>query len=106
MADKKDIPKRVRPARTPEGRNEQISVAAVQLAEKRIREGTASSQIICHYLKMATEKEKLELQKLQAEIKLLEAKQKAVESAEEMNKLYREAIKAMKKYTGESNEEL
>lgn len=106
-SEKKDTKKikRQRPSMTPEGRNEQIIAAAVNLAEQKILDGTASSQIICHYLKMASEREKKELIKLDAENELLKAKKKAIDSEGELASLYNDVIKAMKKYTGNKNDE-
>ncbi len=82
--------------------NLMISLAS-DLAEKQLREGTASSQVITHYLKLGTAKEKLERDKLQHENELLKAKTKAIESAERMEELYSEAIEAMKRYGGHYN---
>ncbi len=93
-----------RPATTEKGRNDQIIASAIQLAEKKILDGTASSQIICHYLKLASEREKKEMLKLDEEINLMKTKRKAIESESEISKQYADVIKAMKKYTGTQNE--
>jgi uncharacterized protein YcaQ len=94
--------KRVRPpARTPEARENQLIAAAVDLAEKQIREGTASSQVITHFLKLASPRERLEKEKLQRENELLKVKADAVKSAKNVEKLYGDALNAMKRYSGQ-----
>ena len=95
--------KTIRPALTPEGRENQMISLAVDLAEKQLIEGTASSQVITHYLKLGTAKEKLEREKLEQEIEMLRAKTKAMESAEEVEKLYRDALNAMRNYSGQGD---
>ena len=89
-----------RPALTPEARENQMISLAVDEAERQLREGTASSQIITHYLKLATVREKLEQERLIEEIKLQRAKTEALESAKEIKALYSDALKAMRKYSG------
>ena len=93
--------KKIRPALSPEARENQMISLAVDLAEKQLIEGTASSQVITHYLKLGTAKEKLEREKLEQEIEMLRAKTKAMESAEEVEKLYRDALNAMRNYSGQ-----
>lgn len=93
------LPK-MRPAITPEARENQVISLAYDLAEQQIRDGTASSQVISHFLKRGSEREKLEMERLKEENKLLRAKTKAVESAEEIKVLYSEALKAMRNYSG------
>lgn len=93
---------RTRPPRTPEEQQDHLISLAIGNAEKQLRDGTASSQIVTYFLKLASEKEKnnLELEKLREENKLLQAKTKAYESAENSEEMYKEAIEAMKRYTG------
>jgi len=93
----------MRPAMSPEARESQLTSLAIDLAEKQLRDGTASSQVITHYLKLASnqEKAKLELERLEEENKLLRAKTKAYENAEEVKALYEEALKAMRNYAGQ-----
>ena len=95
-----DSKRKRRPAISTEARESQLISAAVDLAEKQLIEGTASSQVITHYLKLGTAKEKLEREKLEQEIEMLRAKTKAMESAEEVEKLYRDALNAMRNYSG------
>ena len=90
----------MRPALTPEARENQMIALAVDLAEQQLRDGTASSQVITHYLKMATTRERLEKQLLEQEVKLKKAKTEALESAKRIEELYANAISAMKRYSG------
>lgn len=92
--------KRSRPALTPESREKQMISLAVDLAEQQLKDGTASSQVITHYLKLASMKEKLERERLVEENKLLRAKTEAIASAKNVEKLYSDAITAMKRYGG------
>lgn len=92
--------KKRRTATTPEARENQMISYAMDLAEQQILDGTASSQVITHFLKLGTEKERLEREKLKQENELLKAKAHALESSEEMKKMYEEAIKVMRTYSG------
>ena len=92
--------RRGRPALTPEARENQMISLAVDLAEQQLRDGTASSQVITHFLKLGTTRAELEKEKLKKENQLMEAKTKAIESAEEMKKIAEDAIKAMRNYQG------
>ena len=95
-----DKVKRGRPGLTPEAREGQLISLAIDLAEEQLRSGTASSQVITHYLKLGSTREKLERERLERENELLKAKAKALESQEKTEQLYREAIDAMKRYSG------
>ena len=95
--------RKIRPASTPEAREMQLVSLAVDLVEKQLLEGTASSQVITHYLKLGTAKEQLEREKLRRENAVLEAKANAYKSAENIEQLYKEAISAMKGYAGLSS---
>lgn len=92
--------KKRRTATTPEARENQMISYAMDLAEQQILDGTASSQVITHFLKLGTEKERLEREKLKQENELLKAKAHVLESSEEMKIMYEEAIKAMRTYSG------
>lgn len=96
--------RRIRPALTPEARESQLCSLAIDLAEQQLLDGTASSQVITHFLKLATAKEQLERERLKKENQLLDAKTKAIDSAEEMKELYGKAITAMMKYSGHAAE--
>lgn len=97
--------KKMRPALTPESRENQMIALAVDLAEQQLRDGTASSQLITHYLKLGSTKERLEKEKLEEENKLLRAKTKALADSADMKELYSEAIKAMRKYSGQDDQD-
>ena len=92
--------RKMRPASTPEGRENQLIALAVDLAEQQLRDGTASSQVITHYLKMGSMKERLEREKLEEENKLLRAKTEQLQSQKQVEELYANAIKAMQRYGG------
>lgn len=97
--------RRIKPALTPEARENQLISLAVDLAEKQLLEGTASSQVITHYLKLGSMREKLERKKLEEECATLAAKRDALESAASAEKLYAEALAAMRSYSGIKAEE-
>jgi hypothetical protein len=89
---------------SPEARENQLISLAVDCAERQMREGTASAAVIVHYLKLGTEKERLEREKLKAENQLLQAKTQAIEDAKNEQELYINAIAAMKRYGGHAEE--
>jgi hypothetical protein len=89
------------PATTPEGRENQLIGLAVELAERQLLEGTASSQVITHYLKLGTSRERLEQEKLRHENELLKAKKEALASQARVEELYMEALGAMRGYQGQ-----
>ena len=95
-----NIAKEMRPALTPQARENQMISLAVDLAEKQLREGTASSQVISHFLKLGSSMAQLEQEKLRLENELTKAKTKSVNSSESSEKLYKDAIKAFQKYSG------
>ena len=97
--------RRVRPALIPEARENQMIALAVDCAERQLLEGTASSQVITHYLKLGSSRERLEREKLEEENKLLKARTKALESAEDVKVLYEQAIKSFQRYSGHGDED-
>ena len=97
--------RRRRPATTPESRENQVISAAIDLAERQIQDGTASAQIITHYLKLGSTRELLEKERLRKENLLLEAKIANMETAKNIERLYEEAIRAMRGYAGQDVEE-
>lgn len=101
MVEKKD--KGSRPATTPEAREQQLVYLAVQLAEKQLRDGTASPSIINHYLKIASKREVLEREILEKQSKLIEAKAQNINKDREVEDLAKAAIEAMKNYNSGSN---
>lgn len=88
-------------ATTPEGRENQLIAAAVDLAEEQIRSGTASAQVITHYLKLGSSREKLEQARLSLENGFLEQKTEALKAAGRIEELYSEALGAMRAYQGQ-----
>ena len=97
--------RKIRPALTPEARENQLIALAVDLAAKQLQEGTASSQVITHYLKLGSTKERLEKEKLEAENQLLKAKTEQLQSMKKQEELFEEAIKAMRRYSGNGSDE-
>lgn len=95
-----DKPKRMRPALSPEARENQLISLATDLAEQQLREGTASSQVISHFLKLGSMREQLERERLEEENKLLRAKTQAIQDQKEYRAVVEEAIKAMRNYSG------
>lgn len=99
----------IAPARTPQEREAEICNAAVDRAYQQICDGTASSQVLVHYLKLADTREKerndLEKEKLRREIELLEARTKNYASLEDSQKLLEKAMAAFSEYRGNSSEE-
>lgn len=88
------------PPLTPEGKENQMISLAMDCAESQLRDGTASSAVIVHFLKLGTERAELEREKLIHENELLKAKTQSIESATNVEKLMKEAIEAMKSYGG------
>lgn len=93
--------KKVRKALTPEAREQQLIAMATDLAEQQLRDGTASSQVITHFLKLGTMEKKLEMKNLETEIGLKNAKKQAIEGSQRVESLYADALKAMKQYSGQ-----
>ena len=89
----------------PEMREGQMVSKAFDLVERRLEEGTASSQETVYFLKLGSQKYKKEIEKLEEENKHLRAKVKSLESGEHYNVLVEEAIKAMRTYTGNGSPE-
>ena len=95
--------RKIRPALTPEARENQMIALAVDLVEQRLLDGTASSQETTHFLKLGSMKNRLEMEKLQEENRLLKARTEALQSAKRVEELYSEAIKAMRRYSGQGS---
>lgn len=93
---------RRKPATTPEGRENEMVSAAIDLAEQQIRRGTASSQVITHFLKLGSTRERLEQERLGHENELTRVKIEALESQKRVEELYMEALSAMRTYAGDS----
>lgn len=93
--------RKMRPAFSPEARENQLISLAVDLAEKQLREGTASSQVITHYLKLGSSKEKIEKEILEKQKELIEAKTQNYQSTAKVEELYAQALDAMRTYAGQ-----
>lgn len=78
---------------------------AVELAEKQLREGTASSQVITHFLKRSSMKEKIEQEILEKQKELIVAKTEAIHSIKRVEELYMNALNAMRMYTGTARQD-
>jgi hypothetical protein len=89
-----------RPATTEENRENQLVSLAIDLAEKQLSEGTASAQVITHYLKLGSTRERLEQERLARENELLNSKVEMLASAKRVEELYAEALNAMRSYAG------
>lgn len=100
-----NVKSKLRPAVTPEARENQMIALAMDLVEERLRNGTASSQETTHFLKLASSREQLEKAKIEKELKMIDAKTKQTEAAANTEKLYQDAIKAMKTYSGHGDSE-
>ena len=93
------------PARTLEAEEDRLIALANQVAEKQMRDGTVTSQVLVHYLRLGTVRAQLEAEKLKNENELLRAKRENLESAANVEELYEKAIKAMRSYSGLRDEE-
>lgn len=101
VKSEKDIPKS-RAAWDPEAREQQLIAYATNEAEKRIRDGSASDTLLCHYLKLGSSKALLEKEKLQHENKLMEAKTDSLHAQQHAEELFSQVMKSMKIYQGDS----
>ncbi len=97
--------KKTRPALTPEARENQLISMAVDLAEQQLRDGSASSQVITHFLKLASSKDRLEREKLEEENKLLKARTENLQSQRQREASYEAVLKALKDYSGHGDED-
>lgn len=101
MAERRSSRRVMRPATTPEGREDQLISLATDLAERQLREGTAPAQVVTHFLKAGGRRERLEQTRLQNENLLISAKVAAIESTQKIEVLYEEALVAMRSYQGQ-----
>lgn len=92
--------RRRKPATSPEQRESQLIAKASDLAEEQIEGGTASSQVITHFLKLGSSRERLEQQRIRHENELLEVKKEAMEGQKRVEELYLSALEAMRSYSG------
>ena len=97
--------KKMRPALTPEARENQLISLAYDLVEQRLLNGTATSQETTHFLKLGSTKERIEKEILEKQKELISAKTEALQSAKRVEELYADAIKAMRKYSGHGDDD-
>lgn len=97
--------RRSAPARTPEAREDELSAVAYDLAEEQMRAGTASSQVITHFLKAGSRRERMEQMRMEHEIELMEVKKQQLEGQKHVEALFVEAIQAMRSYQGVPNDQ-
>lgn len=97
--------KQIRPALTPEAREQQLISLAYDLVEQRLLDGTASSQETTHFLKLASQKARLETERLAHENELIKAKTQNLRDQADMKSLYADAIAAMRRYSGHGSDE-
>ena len=100
VEQEKTSSRKMLPALSIEARENQLINAAIDLAEKQILEGTASSQVITHYLKLGSTKERLDQEMTSLQNELLKAKTENLNSQKNIEKLYKEALEAMSSYSG------
>ena len=103
MASEAPKSRRRPPAKTPEAREQQLVGMAFDYAEEQFRNGTASSQVTVHFLKLGSERERMERIKLDRENILLEARTRQIEAQDSMREVVDEALKVMRQYTGVSS---
>lgn len=103
---KTDTKKKIRPALSPEARENQMISLAIDLAEKQLIEGTASSQVITHFLKLASTKERIEKEILEKQKELIVAKTESLQSSKRIEELYSEALDAMRIYSGQGGDDI
>lgn len=94
----------MRPALTPEARENQLISLAIDLVEQRLLDGTASSQETTHFLKLASRRAKLEAERQELENELIRAKTQALRDQADMKALYADAIAAMRRYSGHGSD--
>ena len=97
--------KAIRPALNPDARENQLISLAIDLVEQRLIDGTASAQETTHFLKLASRKAKLESERAEAELELMRAKTQALHDQADIKALYKDAIAAMRRYSGHGSDE-
>ena len=95
--------RKIRPALTPDARENQMIALAMDLAEQQLRDGTASSQLITEFVKRGSTKTRLEKEILEEQKELMAAKTEALRSAKRIEELYEDALNAMRSYSGQGD---
>lgn len=104
-APKENKKQKRRPALGREAREDQLISLAIDQAEEQLRNGTASSQVIVHFLKLASTREKLEKEILERQKAQLEAKTQVLQSQQRVEELYSKALDAFRRYSGHGDDE-
>ncbi len=94
---------KMRPALSPEARENQMISLAMDLAEQQLRDGTASSQLITEFVKRGSTKARIEQEILVEQKELIEAKTQSLQSAQRIEELYKNALDAMRNYSGQGD---
>lgn len=102
---KKNTERTSPPAMSLEARENQLILLATNCAEEQLRNGTASSQVITHYLRLGTTRERLEQERLRQENELAKAKTESIQASKHSDELYQEALNAFRSYGGYGNDE-
>ncbi len=100
VASSSESSRKMRPALTPEARENQMISLAMDLAEQQLRNGTASSQLITEFVKRGSTKARIEQEILEEQKKLTEAKTESLQSQKKVEELYANALSAMRNYSG------
>lgn len=93
------------PGENLEARENKLILLATNLVERRLREGTASSQEVVHFLKLGTTRERLEQERLRNENSLTKAKKENLDSERHKDELYQQALDAFRSYSGNGPED-
>lgn len=104
--DPKARPNRRPPATTPEDRENQLVALAVDVAEEMMRSGSPPAQVVTHYLKLGSSREKLEQERMRQEVELLKIKREALASEKRVEEMYAEAMAAFRGYSGQPPESM
>ena len=102
-ASSSETSRKMRPALTPESEENQMISMAMNLAKQQLMDGTASSQVITHFLKLGSTKERIEKEILEKQKDLISAKTEAIQAQKRVDELYSEALNAMKRYSGQGD---
>lgn len=107
MAKKKSVDEnpKTRPATSPKDREDELINLAVRLAEQQLRDGTASTQVIVHYLKLGSTRGMLEQEMLENKTKLVRAQTESIQASKKNEELYENALKAMSIYSGSGEQD-
>jgi len=97
--------RKVRPALSPEARENQLISLAIDLVEQRLLDGTASSQETTHFLKLASSKAKYEKKLLEAQAEMAIAKKEALDAQRRSDEDLKEVIRAFRQYSGHAETE-